>query len=417
MILSSYLEGGAGGAAYRLHQSLRDIGVDSQILAQTKNVYDDTVTVAPKTMLVRELGWLARGANLDRLPLKLYPNRDRTLFSPQWLPDAIPSKVAQFDPDVINLHWICSGFMRIETIPRLNRPLVWTFHDMWAFTGGCHYSEECELYTVSCGACPRLHSSKNRDLSRWVWRRKAKAWKELKLTIVTPSSWLAKCARSSSLFKDARVEVIPYGIDIKKYRPIDRRVAREILGLPHEKRIILFGAWNNEYRKGFHLLLPALQSLAKAGWHDKMELVVFGFFHPNGQIDVNIKTHYLGKLSDATSMALVYSAADVFVAPSLYDNLPNTVLESIACGTPCVAFNAGGMPDMIEHLQNGYLAQPYRYEDLAQGITWVLDDSNRHYRLSRCAREKAEREFTLDLYAERYRDLFHDIVKNHNSKD
>jgi glycosyltransferase involved in cell wall biosynthesis len=320
---------------------------------------------------------------------------------------------------VINLHWINAGYLQVETIAKFNKPLVWTLHDMWAFTGGCHYSQDCDRYTASCGACPQLHSSKDWDLSRWVWQRKAKAWRNLNLTIVTPSSWLAKCARSSSLFQEQRVEVIPYGLDTEKYKPLNRQVARELLNLPQDKQLVLFGALSatGDQRKGFHLLQPALQDLSKSGWQDRLELVIFGSSEPANPPELGFKAHYLGTLNDDISLALVYSAADVFVAPSVQDNLANTVLEAIACGTPCVAFNIGGMPDMIEHQKNGYLAQAYKTEDLAQGIAWVLENNERHGKLGARAREKAQQEFTLEIQARRYLSLFTEILASSSVKN
>jgi glycosyltransferase involved in cell wall biosynthesis len=416
LLISTSLEGGAGGSAYRLHQSLQNLGMDSQILVQTKSGDDEAVITVPKHKLVKKLSKLKSEQRLDSLPLKFYPNRDRSSsFSLQWFPAyPIPSKVAQLNPDIINLRWTCASFLQIESIPKLNKPLVWTLSDMWAFTGGCHYSQHCDRYTDSCGACPQLGSTQDCDLSRWVWQRKAKAWKNLNLTVVTPSSWLAKCASSSSFFKDRRVEVIPTAVDTKKYQPTEQQIARKLLNLPQYKQLILFGAWGNSHRKGFHLLQPALQNLSKSGCQDNTEVITFGFSQPSEQLDLGFKSHYLGKLNDAQSLALAYSAADVFVAPSMQDNLPNTVLEAIACGTPCVAFKVGGMPDVIEHQQNGYLAQPYSIEDLAQGIAWILKDRDRLQKLSYSAREKAEREFTLEQYARKYKSLFNEILESQN---
>ncbi len=414
LILStSDIKGGAARATYRLHQGLQRIDVPSQMLVQTKYCDEQTVIGSPATS---GIGKVIAGSrlSLDPLPLKLYPKRDRSYYSLQWLPDNIASKVAHLEPDVVNLHWINAGYLQIETLAKLNKPLVWTLHDMWAFTGGCHYNQECDKYTASCGACPQLGSKRDWDLSRWVWQRKAKAWKHLNLTIVTPSSWLAKCASSSSLFKDLRVEIIPYGLDTEKYRPIERQVARELLRLPQDKQLVLFGSLKatSDKRKGFHLLQPALQELSQTGWQDKLELVIFGASRPENPPELGFKTHYLGTLSDDLSLSLVYSAADVFVLPSLEDNLPNTVMEAISCGTPCVAFKIGGMPDMIEHEQNGYLAEPYQIDDLVQGIIWTLENEERHQKLSHRAREKAEREFALEIQARRYLSLFTKILEN-----
>ncbi|PAX53382.1 glycosyltransferase family 4 protein [Brunnivagina elsteri] len=412
IISTSDMQGGAARCAYRLHQSFKSINVDSQMLVQTKHSDDNQVT---GTSASSGMGNAVSGLRLtlDHLPLKLYSKRDRTSYSLPWLPDNLISQINQINPDIINLHWINGGFLNINTIAKFNKPLVWTFHDMWAFTGGCHYNQECDRYTQSCGSCPQLNSHQDRDLSRRMWHRKVKVWQNLDLTIITPSRWLANCAKSSSLFKDTRIEVIPYGLDIKTYRPINKQFARELLKLPQDKQLVLFGSLQatSDKRKGFHLLQPALNQLNSSGWQDKLELVVFGASKSENLTDFGFKSHYLGLLNDDLSLALAYSAADVFVAPSLQDNLPNTVMESIACGTPCVAFNIGGMPDMIEHQKNGYLAQAFKIEDLANGIAWVLENKERHQKLSHCAREKTEQEFALGIQAKRYLSIFQSQIK------
>lgn len=413
LILSTNdIKGGAARATYRLHQGLQAIGVNSQMLVQTKHSDDRTVIGSPATS---GIGKVIAGSRLtlDPLPLKFYSNRDRSFYSLQWLPDNIASKVAQLEPDVINLHWINGGYLQIETFAKLNKPIVWTLHDMWAFTGGCHYSGDCDRYTASCGACPQLGSSKNWDLSRWVWQRKAKAWQNLNLTIVALSSWLGKCASSSSLFKDLRVEIIPNGLDTEKYRPINRQVARELLRLPQDKQLVLFGALGatSDKRKGFHLLQPALQELSQTGWQDKLELVIFGAYRPENPPELGFKSHYLGHLNDDLSLAMVYSAADIMIVPSIQESFGQTASESLACGIPVVAFNATGLKDIVDHQENGYLAQPYKIEDLARGIAWVLENEERHQKLSHRAREKAEQEFALEIPARRYLSLFNEILE------
>ena len=411
LLSTNDIANGAGRAAYRQHQSLQDLGVDSQMLVQTKQTKNKQVKGFLDNRSKAE-NIVANAREIaDRLPLKLYSGFDSTAYSLQLLPDNISSQVNRFNPDVINLHWICRGYLQIETLAKFKQPLVWTLHDMWAFTGGCHYDRNCQKYLDSCGACPQLGSRKERDLSRWIWQRKAKAWRNLNLTIVTPSLWLAKQARASSLFKDVRVEVIPNGINLEQYRPIDKAIARELLSLPQDKQLVLFGAVNatSDKRKGFHLLEPALQELSNNGWQDKVELVVFGADKPAIPTDFSFKTHYLGRFNDDLSLALVYSAADVFVAPSIQENLANTVLEAIACGIPCVAFDIGGMPDMIENQRNGYLAKPYQIEDLARGVTWILENEERYQKLATRAREKAH-EFGLTRFARQYLSLYNDIL-------
>ncbi|MEC4817163.1 MAG: glycosyltransferase family 4 protein [Scytonema sp. PMC 1069.18] len=407
-ISTNDIQGGAARAAYRLHQGLQKININSQMLVQTK-FSDDKTVIAPQTNLDKGLAKL--GHMLDAIPPRFYRQREPATFSTQWAPDFILPRVARLNPDLINLHWINDSYLQIKTIAQLNRPIVWTLHDMWAFTGGCHYDQNCGQYVASCGSCPQLGSNNHFDLSRWIWLRKSRAWKNTHLTIVSPSSWLAKCANSSSLFRNLRVEVIPYGLDTQKYKPIERLTIRNLLNLPQDKQLILFGAINaiSDCRKGFHLLQPALQSLCKSGWHDKVELIILGSSQPEHQVELGFKTHYLGKLSDDISLVQVYAAADVFVAPSIQDNLPNTVLEAIACGTPCVAFKIGGMPELIEHQENGYLAEPFEVDDLAQGIAWVLKNQERHQKLCDRARKKAEQEFTQELQARRYVALYTEI--------
>lgn len=409
------LAGGAARSAYRLHEGLKSLNADSQMLVQAKKS-DDKNVVEPKTGLHKTLAFL--GHPLDAIPPRFYRHGVRREFSTQWAPDLILPRVAQLKPDVINLHWINESHLKIETITKLNQPLVWTLHDMWAFTGGCHYDQDCGQYISSCGNCPQLKSNKEYDLSRWTWQRKFRAWKNTQLTIVTPSTWLAKCASSSSLFRNRQIEVIPYGLDTHRYKPINRQVVRKVLNLPQNKLLVLFVAVNatSAHRKGFHYLQPALQYLCKSGWQDKIELVVIGSSRPDNQDNLGFKTHYLGKLSDDILIAQIYAATDVFVAPSIQDNLPNTVLEAMACGTPCVAFNIGGMSDMIEHQKNGYLAQAFEIQDLAQGISWVLENRERHYKLGSFAREKVEHEFTLKLQAERYLSLFNKLILASNKQ-
>lgn len=410
LLINTYdIQGGAARAAYRLHQGLKYMGVNSQMLVHEKSSDDKTV-FAPKIALFQGIARAKK--TVDGLPLKVYRQRSNASYSLGCLPDRIVPKVNQINPDIINLHWINAGFMQIETIAKLNRPLVWTLHDMWAFTGGCHYSGDCEGYLKSCGGCPQLSSSKKWDLSSWIWQRKAKVLRDLNLTIVTPSNWLANCARASSLFKDLQIEVIPNGVDTQRYRPINKIVARELLNLPQDKQLILFGAIQatSDTRKGFNLLKSALESLSNSGWKDKLEVAIFGASRPENPPDFGFKAHYLGICNDDIFLALIYSAADVFVLPSTEENLANTVMESIACATPCVAFNIGGTSDMIEHEINGYLAQPFKVEDLAQGIAWILDNKERYEKLSYYAREKAEQNFTQQIQARRYLAVFNGII-------
>ncbi|BDA71918.1 glycosyl transferase, group 1 [Rivularia sp. IAM M-261] len=407
--------GGAARATYRLHKGLQNIGLQSQMLVQEKHSSDKTV-IAPKMRLFQ--GIAKTKLTFEVLPLKFYTQKPKTTFYTQWLPDRVVSQIAKINPDVINLHWVSAAFMQIETFAKLKRPLVWTLHDMWGFTGGCHVTGECTRYKDSCGACPQLSSNNDNDLSRWVWQRKVKAWKKLDWTLISPSTWLASTAKSSSLFRDSRIEVIPHGLDTSSFRPVNQRIARELLNLPQDKKLIVFGAIEatSDKNKGFHLLLPALHKLSRSGYSNDWEVVIFGASRPDNPPDLGFKTHYLGHLYDDISLVSVYSAADVMLVPSLQESFGQTASESLACGTPVVAFNSTGLKDIVDHQENGYLAKPYEVEDFAKGIYWILEDKGRLEKLGFYAREKVEREFTLELQARRYYSLFQEIIeaKNHS---
>lgn len=411
LLLNTFdIEGGAALAAFRLHKGLQNIEIDSRMLVQFKTSGDPTV-VSPISKCAK--GFSLLRPTLDELPLKFYSKWDGTIFSLACLPEKIAGKCAMINPDIIHLNWIGAGFLRIETLLKLHKPLVWTLHDMWAFTGGCHYSIGCERYKKSCGACPQLKSKKLNDLSNWVWKRKKKAWQCLDMVIVTPSRWLSECARSSSLLQNHRIEVIPNGLDIKRYKPFNKKLAREILDLPYNRKLILFGAMfacSNKH-KGFQFLQPALQNLAQNGWADQAELIIFGASKPPDPPDFGLNARYLGRLHDDVSLALLYNAADVFLLPSIQDNLPNTIMESLACGTPVVAFNVGGIPELVEHQINGYVAKAMDIKELTKGIHWVLSDPKRHTQLGKMARKKAIKEYVLELQAQRYRDLYEDILR------
>jgi glycosyltransferase involved in cell wall biosynthesis len=401
--------GGAGRAADRLNQGLQAIGIHSEMLVQNK-MGDDKTVFPPSTQLGKNFAKLR--PTLNRLPLKFYSHREPTDYSVAWLPDTVAQQVQTFSPDLVNLHWVSDGHLNMKTISTLKMPIIWTLHDMWAFTGGCHYSYDCDRYTQSCFTCPQLSSKRKYDLSQWHWRQKINWFKAANITLVSPSRWLAECAGASSIFRDRCINVIPNGIDIQKYKPVESKVARELLNLPQDKYLILFGAANAtlDKRKGFSLLEKALQGIGCSDLQDKIELVIFGSSNPNAQPALNSKIHYLGKLKDDISLALAYAAVDVFVAPSIEDNLPNTVMESIACGTPCVAFNIGGLPDLIDHRLNGYLAQPYSTTDLAKGIIWVIENEERSQKLRYQARNKAKTEFSLSIQANRYQDLYSKVL-------
>lgn len=410
------ISGGAARAAFRLHKGLQSIGVDSQMLVQFKSG-DDISVIAPASKCVKGVSLLR--PTLDALPLNFYSGWNGLRLSLAYLPEDLAGKCATINPDIVHLHWVADGFLRIETLHRFRKPLVWTLHDMWAFTGGCHYDEACGGYRESCGACPQLKSKKQMDLSHWVWKRKKKAWQGLDMTIVTPSRWLAECVQHSSLFRNHHVEVIPNGLDIKRYKPANKKLVRDMLGLPQDKKLILFGAIDafSDKRKGFQFLKPALQNLAQNGWSNRVEVIVFGASAPLNPHDFGFPIHCAGHLYDDYSLVLLYSAADVMLVPSIQEAFGQTASEAMSCGTPVVTFDVTGLKDIVDHKINGYLAKAKNLNDLADGIQWVLADPERCVHLGKAAREKAVKEYALEVQAQRYLDLYEEILEKHTNRD
>jgi len=401
-------EGGAARAATCLLEGIRLQGHDVRLYVQRK-IGDSPFVIGPPAILGKAMGFARR--TLESYLFGLSCGKVKGLFSPAFLPDRLSPRVSAFAPDIIHLHWV-ARMMRLETLHRISVPIVWTLHDSWPFTGGCFLPFDCTRYRESCGSCPALGSSREEDLSRRVWRRKRNAWQNLNLTIVAPSRWMGACAQASSLFRDRRVEVIPNGLDVQRYKPQDRRTAREHFSLPQNKRLVLFGSKSatKDLNKGFHLFMQALHELP-VSMRDTLELIIFGSAEPDQPPDLPFKTHYLGWQHHDADLSLLYSAADVFVFPSLQETLGYTAMEAMACGTPCVAFNQGGVPDLIDHEQNGYLARPFNPADLARGIVWVLEDDKRRREMAVRARQKVVQEFALEKVAARHTALYRELLK------
>ncbi|MDD2319179.1 MAG: glycosyltransferase family 4 protein [Geobacteraceae bacterium] len=411
LMLSTFdTRGGAAIAARRLHTGLRRIGIDSRMLVQEKGS-DDPFVIEPATPLRRALS--AFRPMLDSLPLRQYPQRQRITFSPAMLPDRLNREITKLSPEIVHLHWVAAGFLRIETLAKLNRPLIWTLHDSWPFTGGCHLPFDCLRYREACGACPTLGSARDSDLTRRIWNRKRKAWENLDLTVIAPSRWLAECAGASALFRQKRIEVLPNGLDTNRFRPIDKGTARDILSLPRDRKLLMFGGVHaaSDPNKGFQYLADALRKLSAQGWGEKAEVLVFGSTEPDQAPDFGLKCHYLGHVHDDVTTALLYCSADIFVAPSTQENLPNTVMEAAACGTPSVAFAVGGLPDLVEHGRTGWLARPFETDDLAKGIASLLVDDEKRTDMGYAARNKVVSQYALERIARRHAELYEELAE------
>ncbi|MCD6262480.1 MAG: glycosyltransferase, partial [Deltaproteobacteria bacterium] len=403
------------------------IGVDSTMLVLNKKSGDPSVKVLPNdyssgitncldVSVYYSPVWNKQVVRWQKLMLE-YPNRPAGL---ETFTDAVSDvrldRVREIqDADIINLHWV-AGCMDCLSVPLAigNKPIVWTLHDMNPFTGGCHYAGDCLKYKVSCGACPQLGSDIDDDLSRQVWRQKFDAYKSLNINIVTPSQWLGKCASESKLFSRFPVNVIPNGLPTNIFKPYPKTKIRKAVNIPESAKIILFGADSvvNE-RKGFRYLLEALNKLPLKGKRDNIILAFFGHLPEGTKIDSMYPMLNFGSITDENQLAMAYSAADVFVLPSLEDNLPNTVIEAMACGVSVVGFDIGGIPDMIEHKKTGYLVKPKDIYDLIEGIGWAMS-SERSFRLSEQCRAKVEKEYTLEVQAKAYSELYERILKDHS---
>lgn len=398
--------GGAARAAYRLHKSLLAKGVESKMLVQTKCSDDHTIEVYSKSFFQKLIAKVK--PIVDFFLLRPYINRDKMLFSPSLFGfNDVVKEINASNPDVVHLHWINGGMIRIEDLSKIKAPIVWTLHDNWPFTGGCHIMWECEKYKKNCGSCPRLGSHKEHDLSRKIFNRKQTTFAKLpNMVIVGLSKWLESCAKESSLFRNHKIVNLPNPIDTNVFKPFDKRQARGLWDLPQNKKLILFGAMSatSDVNKGFKELTESLFLLNDLN----IEFVIFGSSEPKEKQPFKVKTHYLGHLSDDVSLITLYSAVDIMVVPSMQEAFGQTASESMACGTPVVAFSHTGLLDIVEHKKTGYLAKPFERQDLAAGIEWVLNNPN-YNELSENGRNKIVREFDSSVVANKYIELYKEI--------
>lgn len=403
--------GGAARASYRLHKSLLKKGINSQMLVQYKVVDDYTVETYAKSFFQKLFVKLR--SILDNYPVRFYKERTKILFSPSWIGfNNIVNQINRLDPDVVHLHWICGGMIKIEDLAKIRAPIVWTLHDNWAFTGGCHIMWECSKYKKECGACPRLGSHKENDLSKKTFTRKQKTFSKLPdMVIVGLSKWLENCAKESTLFKNHKIVNLPNPIDTNIFKQFDKTQARVLWNLPQSKKLVLFGAISatSDINKGFKELMESLSLLND----ENIEFVIFGSSEPKEKQPFKMKTHYLGHLNDDVSLVTLYSAVDVMVVPSLQEAFGQTATESMACGTPVVAFRHTGLLDIVEHKKTGYLAKPFETEDLAKGIEWVLNTSDYKF-LSENGRNKIVKEFDHSIVSDKYIELYKEIISNKN---
>jgi glycosyltransferase involved in cell wall biosynthesis len=405
LINHSDINGGAARAAYRIHHALRRHDIDSTMLVN-QAITCDWAVKGPAAKWEKVTAKLR--ANLGGLPNKLLQTGNPILHSPAILPSRWPSRLNNSDVDLLHLHWVNYEMLSIADIGKLRKPVLWTLHDMWAFCGAEHYTDD-ERWREGYTRWNRPSYESGFDLNRWTWQRKRKHWKH-PMHIVTPSRWLADCVRQSALMREWPISVVPNAIDTDVWQPVDKGFARQLLHLPPDVPLLLFSAigGTKDLRKGFDLLKSAFDHLR--GQMPGLELIVLGQLAPKEPVGLGFPIHYTGNMHDDISLRLLYSAADALVIPSRQDNLPNTGVESLACGTPVVAFDFCGLPDIVTHQQTGYLAQAFDVVDLAQGIKWVLADRKRHSDLRVNARQDAVARFSFPVVAEQYLRVYQTAV-------
>ncbi len=416
LINTSDAGGGAPVACLRLLNALVSQNVDAKLLVQQKKTNNDRVEGITKNFISRLKADINR--LYERLPFLFFQEKDKSVrfaFSTANAGTNIKNKPLVANADILHLHWTNSGFLSINDLKELidtGKPIIWTLHDMWAFTGGCHYAGDCNHFTNQCGNCPFLRDPDENDISHDGWLRKAAMYTGAKnITFVTCSKWLAGVAKQSALIKNFRIESIPNPIDIDVFSPKDKSRARKKWNIDPAAKIILFGAANiNDKRKGITYLVDALTILNKDyPQTEAIEVVIFG---KNKHFDVSqlpFRVHELKLISSQQDLAEIYSMADVYITPSLEDNLPNTVMEALACGTPVVAFNTGGIPEMVDHQQNGYLAELMSGADLAKGLHEVLHPANATVMEAK-ARQKVLDNYTNGKVAQQYMEVYQSIL-------
>jgi glycosyltransferase involved in cell wall biosynthesis len=415
-VSTSDLGHGAGISAYRLHDALRRIGQDSKMLVSQKQSSDtDVSNVVPNS-----------GSKVERLKRRFEQKLELLLnrFGPQCVYGASTAHLLHNptinESDIINfhnLHWDVGNFS-LQILPILGSrvPIVWTLHDMWAFTGHCIYSFDCERWKVGCGKCPALNSYMPLmvDTTALLYKIKQQIYQRTDLVVVAPSKWMQNVASQSPLFDGKRIFHIPYGVNQDIYRSVPKPLARQFLGIEPDKRVILFAASSrDDIRKGYQYFEESMLPLE---YHLPGTLILsLGKGGVSNELKSKFQVIEMGYLQNERLIASVYAAADLMILPTIADNLPNTVLESMACGTPVVGFDVGGVKDMIQHMQTGYIAKCKDVDDLTFGMKTLLQDQASLERIQRKCVEIIAQNFSYQLSARRYLEIYQKLLNESKS--
>ncbi|NDJ18738.1 glycosyltransferase [Myxacorys almedinensis A] len=394
--------GGAAIAGHNLHQGLLKRGVESHLLVGRAETPNERVAQIAKA-----------SQNEKRLSLLT----QRLGFNHIHLLSTAQLKYHSFyrSADLLNFHNLHTGYFNYLAIAELvqTKPAVVTMHDMWWLTGHCAFSYGCDRWKIGCGNCPDLSifPPVRRDSTHWEWKLKDWVYDRAKLTFIAPSRWLVDLTNQRFLNRFP-VYYIPNGIDIETYQPIEMAKCRDHLNIPQHKKVLLFVAHNlQERRKGGDLVLAALQRLP-ASLKAEIVMLTLGEGDPTLAEKVGIQAMNLGYVRDDALKAIAYSASDLLVFPTRADNLPLVLQESLACGTPMVSCDVGGVSDLIRPGITGYLAKSEDIDDLSNGIKTLLDDEALRQKMRESCRAIALEEYSLHLQAQRYADLYHQILQN-----
>lgn len=366
----------SGNAAFRLHKVLTERGVHSTMLSLTKDL--PTAEKINSLRLRAQAKAMANGRMHKRLVKKV--NKEYGMFSYPILGSDVSNHPLVLGADIIYLHWIIGGFMNfnsIKKLAKLNKPIIVFMHDMWSMTGGCHYSFSCTNFESNCANCQMFPKAERVALPQKGFNKKQKLYGLFtNLHFIAPSNWLYELAKKSMLLKNKPIHYIANVVDTKPFKPMNQKFARQVFGLKENTKIIAFGAASPKSPyKGWQYLKGALVELSQTCGTENFSVVIFGSDHDE-QIAkaIPFETHFVGRLRDEYTTALLYNAADVFVAPSLAEAFGLVILEALRCGTPVAAFNTGGIPDLVQHGKNGYLAKYKDTKDLADGIRFCIDE-------------------------------------------
>ena len=414
------VSGGAAIAAYRLHQGLSSERINSSIYTAKKISLDRSVyKYQPKLSLAGKIRRALRGMQLKFEYHRSYraTKAQTEMFSDDRTKHGQDVVLQMPGHDILNLHWI-AHFLDYGSLFTFNRkisPVVWTIHDMNLLTGGCHYSFDCTRYLNGCGACPQLGSNDINDLSRQIWIRKKRIFHQLKrnaVNIVAPSKWLSQRAAKSPLVGHFDTSTIPYGLNTEEFSPRDKIQARKILGIPVDANVILFVAESiNNKRKGIDLLINALRDEEPIG-----NLFVITLGKSKMPLDLNLPTLHIGYLENNRMLSMVYSSADLFVNPSIQDNFPNTILESMSCGTPVIGFDSSGISEMITPSKTGVLVPIGDTNKLHEAIRNLLANELVRREMSIECRETVLKKYASEVQARNYISLYESILKYRDTR-